>query len=105
MNFLIIIFLVFRNEKIRQKVLIEVTEKNTLITQKNKEIQDSIQYAKRIQKAILPPKELVNDYLPNSFILYKPKDIVAGDFYWMQKIDDKILFAQQITLVMEYLGH
>jgi serine phosphatase RsbU (regulator of sigma subunit) len=93
MNFLIIIFLVFRNEKIRQKLLSEVTEKNTLITQKNKEIQDSIQYAKRIQKAILPPKELVNDYLPNSFILYKPKDIVAGDFYWMQKISEKILFA------------
>ena len=70
-----------------------LTVKNTLITQKNNEIQDSIHYAKRIQQAILPPKDLVDEYLPDSFILYKPKDIVAGDFYWMQQKDEKILFA------------
>lgn len=93
MNFLIIIFLVFRNEKNRQKLLVALTVKNTLITQKNNEIQDSIHYAKRIQQAILPPKDLVDEYLPDSFILYKPKDIVAGDFYWMQQKDEKILFA------------
>ena len=93
MNFLIIIFLVFRNENIRQKLLRDLTDKNTEITQKNKEIQQSIEYAKRIQKAILPPQELIAKYLSKSFVLYKPKDIVAGDFYWMQKIDGKILFA------------
>ena len=68
-------------------------DKNTEITQKNKEIQQSIEYAKRIQKAILPPQELIAKYLSKSFVLYKPKDIVAGDFYWMQKIDGKILFS------------
>jgi len=60
---------------------------------KNKEITDSIEYALRIQSAILPPQKIVKQYLENSFILYKPKDIVAGDFYWMETIDDVILFA------------
>jgi len=51
---------------------------------KNKEITDSINYAKRIQSAILPSDKVVKEYLTNSFILFKPKDIVAGDFYWME---------------------
>lgn len=51
---------------------------------KNKEITDSITYAKRIQTAILPPLRIVKAHLRESFILYKPKDIVAGDFYWME---------------------
>ncbi len=57
------------------------------------EIHDSIKYAKRIQTAILPPQKLVKEYLPESFILYKPKDIVAGDFFWLEHKNDKILFA------------
>lgn len=60
---------------------------------KNHEILDSINYAKRIQSAILPPTTFVKSCLPDSFILYLPKDIVAGDFYWMEKVGDKILFA------------
>jgi len=60
---------------------------------KNREILDSIEYALRIQTAILPPKKIVRQYLENSFILYKPKDIVAGDFYWMETVDDLVLFA------------
>ena len=60
---------------------------------KNKSITDSIVYAKRIQEAILPQDKLVKQYLQNSFILYKPKDIVSGDFYWMEQIDQEILFA------------
>jgi serine phosphatase RsbU (regulator of sigma subunit) len=75
-------------------------EKNNLleqqkeeIFQRNKEIRDSIEYAKRIQNAILPPLSSFQKNLPNSFVLYKPKDIVAGDFYWMEKIEDRILFA------------
>jgi len=54
---------------------------------------DSITYAKRIQSAILPPAKLVKEYLQDSFILYKPKDVVAGDFYWMEHRDGKVLFA------------
>ena len=54
------------------------------IEQKNQEILDSLHYAKRLQEAILPPKRLVSRHLSNSFVLYKPKDIVAGDFYWLE---------------------
>lgn len=61
--------------------------------EKNKESLDSINYAKRIQSAILPPDKVVKEYLQDSFILYKPKDVVAGDFYWMEHIDGKVLFA------------
>jgi len=64
-----------------------------LVEEKNREITDSIEYALRIQTAILPPQKIVKQYLENSFILYKPKDIVAGDFYWMETIDDIVLFA------------
>ncbi len=63
------------------------------IAEKNNEITASINYAKRIQNAILPPQKIVKQYLQDSFILYKPKDIVAGDFYWMETVDDLILFA------------
>jgi serine phosphatase RsbU (regulator of sigma subunit) len=63
------------------------------IQEKNKEILASIKYASRLQSAILPPGKLVERYLVNSFILYKPKDIVAGDFYWMEVAGDNIIFA------------
>ena len=64
-----------------------------MIEEKNREITDSITYAKRIQEAILPPLRLVKERIENSFILYKPKDIVAGDFYWMEPADDWTIFA------------
>jgi serine phosphatase RsbU (regulator of sigma subunit) len=64
-----------------------------LVKEKNREITDSIEYALRIQTAILPPTKIVKQYLENSFIVYKPKDIVAGDFYWMETYNDLVLFA------------
>jgi len=82
----------------QQKLAIEkantaLTLQKQIVEEKNKEITDSIQYAKRIQSAILPPNKVVKEYLQESFILYKPKDIVAGDFYWLEHKDDKVLFA------------
>jgi serine phosphatase RsbU (regulator of sigma subunit) len=71
----------------------EINLKNMIIEEKNKNITDSIAYAKRIQAAILPPESLLNEYLQNGFIFYEPKDIVAGDFYWLEKSSDKVLFA------------
>lgn len=63
------------------------------IEEKNNEIVDSINYAKRIQTAILPPHSMIKEHLPNSFVLYKPKDIVAGDFYWLEHLEEKVFFA------------
>lgn len=90
---LIFAFFMYNRYKVmqRQKGIIE--SQKLIVEEKNKEILDSINYAKRIQNAILPPDKLVKEYLQNSFILYKPKDIVAGDFYWMESVENKILFA------------
>lgn len=70
-----------------------VEHQKEIVEEKNKEILDSINYAKRLQEAILPPNRLVKEWLPQSFILYKPKDIVAGDFYWMESLNGWIYFA------------
>ena len=64
----------------------EVEHQKLLVEEHQKEIIDSITYAKRLQQAILPSEEEINKYLPDSFIFYKPKDIVAGDFYWMHVV-------------------
>jgi len=66
----------------------EVEGQKHLIEEKQKEIVDSITYAKRLQEAILPAQEIVNKHLPENFILYSPKDLVAGDFYWMEVINE-----------------
>lgn len=63
------------------------------IQNKNNEIIESINYAKRLQTAILPPTRLVEKYFVESFILYQPKDIVAGDFYWMEVSNQHVFFA------------
>ncbi len=63
------------------------------IEEHQERITDSIRYAKRIQTVILPSKDYVDKHLPNSFVLYKPKDIVSGDFYWVNEYGDKICFA------------
>jgi serine phosphatase RsbU (regulator of sigma subunit) len=57
-----------------------------LVEEKNKQVTDSITYAKRIQTALMPSLKTVNEHLPDSFVIYFPKDIVAGDFYWMEAI-------------------
>ncbi len=79
-------------KKVKERTLDLMHEKE-IVEVKNREILDSIEYALRIQTAILPPSRIVKQYLANSFILYKPKDIVAGDFYWMEPVGDLVLFA------------
>ncbi len=71
----------------------EIQEKTKELETLFKQVTDSIHYAKRIQEAILPPLSLVKSILPESFILYKPKDIVSGDFYWIDKKNDWSYFA------------
>jgi tetratricopeptide (TPR) repeat protein/serine phosphatase RsbU (regulator of sigma subunit) len=75
----------------KQKNIIEIKEHETqkqklLVEKKNTEILSSIEYAKRIQATILPPLKEIKENIPESFVLYLPKDIVAGDFYWMKKV-------------------
>ena len=68
------------------------------IEQQKKNITDSIIYAKRIQNAILPADNEFNDLLPESFILFKPRDIVSGDFYWLAEVNKKsIIVAADCT--------
>ena len=85
---LVLIFSVFAYTRLRitkrQKSIIEI-QKN-IVEEKQKEILDSMTYAKRLQDAILPADQHVKEKLPDSFIFYKPKDIVAGDFYWMETV-------------------
>ncbi|MBL4667650.1 MAG: hypothetical protein JKY30_00080, partial [Flavobacteriales bacterium] len=57
------------------------------LQEKNTEIVDSINYAKRIQNALIPPIEVFKKILPDSFIIFKPKDIVSGDFYWISELN------------------
>jgi len=65
----------------------------SIIEEKNREITDSINYARRIQHAILPERQTIEKSFPQSFVLFKPKDIVSGDFYWMHKSDGHTLIA------------
>ncbi len=82
----------------KQQIIIEL--KNRQVEEKNHEILDSINYAKRIQTAILPSLQLRERVLPSHFVLYEPKDIVAGDFYWLEETRDSIIFA-----VADCTGH
>lgn len=78
-----------RDEISIQKSFVE--EQRDKIVEQNKEITDSIHYAKRIQQAVLPGKHILERSLPDHFILFKPRDIVSGDFYWVEEKDGLII--------------
>ena len=116
----VMLFLIYRGYRQKQKANTELTAKNELINhqkkevehqkeiveEKNKEITDSINYAKRLQEAILPPISHIKEYLPESFIYYKPKDIVAGDFYWMHVLEDQNGLDKEIIIAAaDCTGH
>jgi serine phosphatase RsbU (regulator of sigma subunit)/tetratricopeptide (TPR) repeat protein len=105
---LILVAYVFKNYKDKQKANKIISEQKdqveiqkeeiefqkVILETRNKEVTDSINYAKRLQDAILPPESFIKRFLPESFFFYKPKDIVAGDFYWMEVLDkDSVLIA------------
>jgi serine phosphatase RsbU (regulator of sigma subunit) len=64
-----------------------------IIREKNKDITDSINYAKKIQQSILPDINIMKAALENSFVFYRPKDIISGDFYWFTDLGEYFLFA------------
>ena len=71
----------------------EIQTAYVTLEEQHNEIKDSIKYAKRIQNAILPNVELMKENFKDCYVLYMPKDVVAGDFFWMEKIEDSIYFA------------
>ena len=86
------------SEKLESVLVVshDITDRKIIeleIQNKNKKITESINYAKRIQTAILPNTRLINRALPDSFILYKPRDVVSGDFPWFVQIKDDIFIA------------
>lgn len=78
-------------EVVRQKE--EVERQSRKVVELYKNVTDSIRYAKRLQESILPPERRIKEMLPETFVYYRPKDIVSGDFYWFERIDDKVVFA------------
>ncbi len=89
-------FVRFRTASIKRENRVleaKVEERTKELAEKNRDITSSIQYAKRIQEAILPPTEEIFKHFPDAFILYKPKDIVSGDFYWFGMKEGKRIIA------------
>jgi serine phosphatase RsbU (regulator of sigma subunit) len=79
-------------EKVEERTQ-EIQQQKHILQEKNQEIVDSINYALRLQTAILPTVRRVHFALPNSFVMFRPKDIVSGDFYWMDDRFNKVLIA------------
>ncbi|MBI9063448.1 MAG: SpoIIE family protein phosphatase [Marinilabiliaceae bacterium] len=100
---LIYLLILFREKKLRQQKQIlqkEVASQTIMLRQqkaeierKNQDITDSINYAKKIQSSILPPLQELTDSLPESFVFFKPRDIVSGDFYWFNRVKDKFILC------------
>ncbi|MCW3071990.1 MAG: protein serine/threonine phosphatase [Bacteroidetes bacterium] len=78
----------------------QIKKTNVELAEKKKEIQDSINYAKNIQEAMLPDVQVLKHYFPEGFGLFLPKDVVSGDFYWFNELNNKIYFA-----VADCTGH
>jgi tetratricopeptide (TPR) repeat protein len=105
--FLFMLIIAFRGYKTKQKANLELSEKNyvieqqkTVVEEKNKEIVDSINYAQRIQHALLASSQMLEKNIPNHFVLFKPKDIVSGDFYWAAEKENYFYLA-----VCDSTGH
>jgi serine phosphatase RsbU (regulator of sigma subunit) len=105
------------NEKLKDKVNRELEQK---VKERTRQITDSIDYAQRIQMAVLPSAEELDKIMPEYFVFYKPKDIVSGDFYWIKEVNNALIIVAAdctghgvpgafmsmlgITLLDEYLG-
>ena len=97
---LLVAVISFRAFRHKQKANLIITaqkafsdQQKLIIEHKQKEIIDSINYAKRLQEAILPPKQFIDRHIPENFIIYQPKDLVAGDFYWAEFKNDRFFIA------------
>ena len=92
-----------QNEMLSSKVkerTEELEEQKEQLSSKNKEITDSINYAKRLQDALIPSIEKVKEIVPNSFVLFKPKDIVSGDFYWIKESETTFKNKENTSIII-----
>ena len=89
----VIVWVLLARNRIKQKSLHAINLQKGIIELQNQEILESIRYAKRLQEAILPDRAYMAAKLPPHFVLYLPKDIVAGDFYWFEETDSSIYLA------------
>lgn len=90
---LMILIVLYQLRKQNDRFEGEIIEQKEIIEEAHKDMVDSIVYAQRIQQAILPPKRKIEQHLPNSFFYFKPKDVVSGDFYWLEQMGIITLFA------------
>lgn len=90
-----LVLIPFARKILRQddKMKREIISQKQLIEIKNRDLTDSINYARKIQESLLPNINSISKVLPKSFIYYRPRDIVSGDFYWFEERDDEILLA------------
>ena len=92
--------LLIRQSNQRKRTNKELSQKNDLITEQKKEITDSIHYASRIQSALMPPGDYIDKLIPERFILYMPRDIVSGDYYWLTEKNEKV-----VCIAADCTGH
>jgi len=88
--------IVIQKQKLEELVNIrtqELQKANTQIQSKNKQITDSIHYAERIQKSVLPKPKIFEQNFADYFILFKPRDIVSGDFFWTYQLESKVIIC------------
>lgn len=94
-----------RLEKEVQERTAEINEQKEQLSEQNKDILDSIRYAQRIQNAILPSDATVKELIPDSFIFYRPRDIVSGDFYWVAEVNPEDGNPLTIFAAADCTGH
>jgi serine phosphatase RsbU (regulator of sigma subunit) len=91
------VYFLYRQKRHSHEILMmqknQIKAQTKVLREKNTQIIDSINYARRIQDSILMPESEIQKYLPDAFIFYKPKEIISGDFYWFSKVDDKLILA------------
>ena len=97
---LIFAFIMFNRFKVTKKQNNIIEKQKDLVEVKNQEISDSINYAKRIQEAILPSRSRLADSLQKGFVIFEPKDVVSGDFYWTETYKNRTYLA-----VADCTGH
>lgn len=110
----LLVFYIFRVLKIKKKANAELSVKNNLLAEQKEEIeaqrdtikaqsdeiQDSINYAQRIQRSLLTPDETIAHIFPDHFLLYKPRNVVSGDYYWIGQFGDN-----KVCIVADCTGH